>query len=136
MSADAQEAACGGGPAAPKRSLEAHIQQLTGPDAVDCGTHQGATPIPEAMHQSLACAHDAATQHKPFRIIQRGNGVDSELASGVFAEWNGTTRWFDYDSAPCGGPMCRERFLTRACFLFNVVVIHDAEGRHRFICIR
>ena len=135
MSADAQDAACGGGPSAPKRSLEAHIQQLTGPDAVDCGTHQRATPIPEAMHQSLACARDAANQHKPFRIIQRGPSEDSEIAFGLIAEWNGSTRWFEYDSGPCGGPGCREFFDTRACLLPNVVVIHNADGRHEFRCI-
>jgi len=55
MSADAQDAACGGGQSAPKMSLEAHIQQWTGLNAVDCGTHQGGSN-PEAMIQSLACA--------------------------------------------------------------------------------
>ena len=88
------------------------------------------------MHQSLACARDALKQHKPFRVIQRGPGEDSEIAVGVVAESNGFTRWFDYDSAPCGGSGCRERFLTRACFLHDVVVIHDADGRHQFMCIR
>ena len=134
MSADAQDAACRGGQSGPKMSLEAHIQQWTGPDAVDCGTHQGESN-PEAMLQSLACAREAANQHRPFQVIQRGQGEDSEIAVGVFAKRNGSTRWFEYDSAPCGGPGCRERFLTRACSLSSVKVLHEAEGRHRFWCI-
>jgi hypothetical protein len=82
MSADAQDAACGGGQSAPKMSLEAHIQQWTGPEAVDCGTHRGGSN-PEAMLQSLACAREAADQHMPFQVIQRCHGDDSEIAVGV-----------------------------------------------------
>jgi hypothetical protein len=134
MSAGAQDAACGGGESAPRMSLEAHIQQFTGPDAVDCGTQQRLPSNPEAMLQSLVCARDAANQHKPFRVIQRGPGDDSEIAFGVFAERNGSTRWFDYDSAPCGGSGCREMFATNVCLLSNVVVVHDADGRHQFRC--
>jgi hypothetical protein len=134
MSADAQDAACGGGQFAPKMSLEAHIQQWTGPDAVDCGTHQEESN-PEAMLQSLACAREAANQHRPFQVFNEVRARIPKSAVGVFAERNGSTRWFDYDSAPCGGPGCRERFLTRACSLSSVKVLHEAEGRHRFWCL-
>jgi hypothetical protein len=103
-------------------SLEAHIQQLTGPDAVDCGTQQRGTSIPEAMHQSLACARDTANQHKAFRFVQWVQGEDSEIAFGVLGERDGSTLWFDYDSAPCGGPGCAERLETKRCQLSNVVV--------------
>jgi hypothetical protein len=135
MSADAQDAACGGGQSAQRMSLETHIQQLIGPDAVDCGTQQRGSSIPEAMHQSLACARDAANQHRSFQFIQWVQGEDSEIAFGVIGDRSGSTRWFDYDSAPCGGPGCRERFDTRACPLSSVVVVHEADGRHQFKCI-
>ena len=125
---------------AQKLSLEAHIQQLTGPATVDCGTHTWtmllrATPKREAMHRSLACARDATKQHNPFRIIQRGPGTDSEVAFGVLGQADGSVLWFDYDSAPCGGPRCSPRFETKPCLLSNVVVIHDAGGFHNFRCI-
>ena len=136
MSADVQDVACGGGQSAPKMSLDAHIQQLIGADAVDCGTQQRGSSIPETMHQSLACARDMANQHKPFRFIQWVQGEDSEIAFGVIGDQSGSTRWFVYDSAPCGGPMCRERFDTSACLLSNVLVVHEAHGGHQFRCIR
>lgn len=118
-----------------KMSLEAHIQQLTGPDAVDCGTQQRGTSNPEAMQRSLTCARDMANQHKAFRFIQWVQGEDSLIAFGVLAEQAGSTLWFDYDSAPCGGPYCAERFLTKPCQLSNVVVLYE-DGRHKFMCIR
>lgn len=120
-----------------KMSLEEHIQQLTRFETVDCGTHTRATASPEAMLQSLACARDAAERHKPFRVIQRGPGMDSEIGLGVLGTADGSALWFDYDSAPCGGPDCRERFETKPCLLADVVVIHvDAQGRHAFRCMR
>jgi hypothetical protein len=115
-------------------SLEDHISKLTGPDAADCGTHTWLTPVPEAI--TLACARDAAQQHRAFRIIQRGPGEDSETAPGILGERDGSTFWFDYDSAPCGGPGCAERFETKPCLLSNVVVLHDVDGRRQFRCIR
>jgi hypothetical protein len=45
MSADAQDAACGGGERAPRMSLKAHIQHFTRQEFVDCGTHQRGTRI-------------------------------------------------------------------------------------------
>ena len=119
-----------------KMSLEAHIQQLTGADAVDCGTQLRGTSIPEAMQQSLTCARNMANQHKAFRFIQWVQGEDSQIAFGVLGERDGSTLWFDYDSASCGGPGCAERFATKPCPLSNVVVLHDADGRHQFGCIR
>jgi hypothetical protein len=113
-------------------SLEAHISELTGGDAADCGTHTWVAPVPEAMHQSLVCARDAAQQHRAYRVIQRGFGEDSEIARGILGERDGSTFWFDYDSAPCGGPGCAERFETKPCVLSNVVVLHDVDGRHQF----
>ena len=135
MSADVQDAACGGGQSAQKMSLDVHIQQLIGADAVDCGTQQRGSAIPEALHQSLACARDAANQHKSFRFVQWVQGEDSEIAFGVIGERSGSTRWFDYDSAPCGGPGCRERFDTKDCLLSGVIVVHESDGRHQFRCI-
>jgi len=124
------------GQRAQKMSLEAHLHQVIGFDAVDCGTHTRDKPVPEAMHESLACARDTERQHRAFRIIQRGPSEDSEFAVGVLGKPDGSILWFEYDSAPCGGPACAERFETTPCLLSAIAVIHDAQGRHQFACIR
>src|SRR5438477_5092467 len=119
-----------------KISLEAHIEQLTGPDAIDCGTHRGPTWAIEPLQQSLTCARYAAQQQNPFRIVQRGAGEDSEIASGVLADRDGLVLWFEYDSAPCGGPYCAERFEAKSCLLSNVVIVRNERGLHHFSCTR
>jgi hypothetical protein len=40
--------------------------------------------------------------------------------------------WFDDDDHPCGGPRCNERFEARGAYIEDVLVIHDANGLHRF----
>jgi hypothetical protein len=123
-------------PHATKVPLEDHIRSLIGSDAIDCGTHSREKSVPEEMHRSLACARDAETQHKPFRVVQRGPGEDSEFAVGIMGRRDGSVLWFNYDSAPCGGPGCADRFSTKPCSLSDVLVVHDADGYHSFRCGR
>jgi hypothetical protein len=117
-------------------SLEAHVQELTGTRAFDCGTHTRAAASAEGLRQSLVCARDAARKRASFWVVQRGAGEDSEIALGLLGKGDGSVFWFDYDSAPCGGPGCAERFITRPCALSNVVVIQDAGSVNRLSCTR
>jgi hypothetical protein len=114
-------------------SLDAHIQHVIGSDAVDCGTYNAPVPpVPDAMHRSLACAREAIKRHDAFRFVQFVQGEDSVIAFGALGERSGSVVWFDYDSAPCGGPGCAESFVTTRCALDEVIVAHEATGFHRF----
>jgi len=115
-----------------KKPLETYIEEVTGrASVVDCGEYGMSTsPSKEALQKSLACAEDSAKQHKPSRIVVHLLGVDSYVAYGVLSDATGLAFFFDYDSAPCGGPQCAERFLKKACRLSGVSVGSDA-GRYR-----
>ena len=115
--------------------LEVRIQRLTGSNVVNCGIYKN-RPDPEAMLRSLACGRKVNADHKPFTIIQWLRGEDSGVAFGVVGQTNSETLWFDYDSAPCGGRGCAERFDTKRCDLSDVFVMHDANGIHSFRCPR
>jgi len=127
-------------------TLEKHLENATGPGAVDCGTfstiHNGmalpprpsrATNKVESMLESLECAGRALKDHKGFKIVQSGPGMDSVLSSGVLGNSDGVTSWFDSDSAPCGGPGCARSFQTRRCSLTDVRIV-DTPRTHIFKC--
>lgn len=116
----------------PGKSLEAHIQEVTGRESVvNCGEYELSTRRSvEILRKSLACAEDAETQHKPFRIVVHSVSEDSSVADGVLSTANGAVFWFHYDSAPCGGPGCAEQFETKACPLSDVVVLVHANGQY------
>jgi hypothetical protein len=127
-------------------SLEEFIARVTGAVAVDCGTfsliHKGmampprrsskARTKPESMDESLSCAREALKDHKGFKIVQRGPGFDTQVASGVLGNSGGTTVWFVFDSGPCAG--CDNRFETRPCPLEKVAVVQEQNGNHSFRC--
>jgi hypothetical protein len=110
-------------------SLEDHILKETGVEPVDCGIHPLFNADPEALHRSLACARDAIKQHLAFKTFHRGPGVDSEGAFGLIGLRDGAVMWFDYDDHPCGN---HERFQARRAYIEDLLVIHDAQGGHRF----
>ena len=129
-----------------KKSLEVHIQEVTGApkeSVVDCGEYGiaefgGRTPYNLAnLQSSLACARDAAAHNKRFRIVVHGMTEDSQTAYGVLANttngWSPTpkgTFWFSYDSAPCGGPHCQERFETFPWHIQDIVVFVSEQGQY------
>jgi len=110
-----------------KESLEAHIQEVTGRESVvNCGEYEvSVSPSKEALRKSLACADDSMKQRKPSRIVVHVQGEDSALAHGVLPDAAGRAFFFDYDSAPCGGPMCAESFEKKTCWVSNVEVVPD-----------
>ena len=116
-------------------SLEAHILQEVGVEPVDCGTHPLFRADPDALYRSIACARDAQKNHLAFKLVQPGPGTDSEFAMGLLGLRDGATLWFEYDSAPCGGPSCNERFGTSRCWTATgmPLVEHQANGDHRLI---
>jgi hypothetical protein len=114
-------------------SLEDHILKETGVEPVDCGTHPLFNANAEELHRSLACARDAIKQHLAFKTFQRGLGVDTEVAYGLIGLRDGAVMWFEYQQRPCGSSTgCNERFQARRAYLEDVLVIHDAQGFHRF----
>jgi hypothetical protein len=119
-----------------KASVESHVQDVTGPNAIDCGTYTSAIYTPEAMSKSVDCARDAVKEHRGVRFLHRGPSDDSEIATGFVAGPNGATFWFEYDSAPCGGPGCAERFETKPCDLSQVQIMPSATGLYSFKCVR
>jgi hypothetical protein len=117
-----------------KVSLETHVQDVTGPNAIDCGTYTSARYTPDAMSRSVDCARDAVKEHRGFSFLHRGPSEDSEVAIGFVAAPNGATFWFEYDSAPCGGPGCASRFLTKPCDLSQVQIVPSLTGIYSFRC--
>lgn len=115
-----------------KVSLEAHIEEVTGPNAVDCGRHDPRTNDEDAMMKSLKCVVDAAAASKPFRAIRGQQGIDSQIAHGLLGKADGKILRFWYDSAPCGGPGCAERFDVRPCL--SPAVSADRGGEFSFVC--
>lgn len=113
-----------------QRSVEQHVQRLTGPNALDCGHYRfsghpdTSNRIDEAVvRRSLQCGLDASKRRMPFRIIREGAGIDSWIAHGSVGAPDGTMFLFSYDSAPCGGPGCPERLITSKCS--SPTVKHD-----------
>src|SRR5215218_8964494 len=127
-------------------TLEKYLENAMGPGAVDCGTfsmiHSGmalpprqsrATNRVESMRESLECAAKALKDHKGFKIVQSGPGIDSWLASGILGTWDGVTLWFETDSAQCEGPGCARSFQTKRCSLTDVRIV-DTPRNHIFKC--
>ena len=136
------------------RTLDQYIESVTGAGAVDCGTfsmiHNGmalpprpaskATTKVESMRESLACAAQALTDHKGFKIVQNGQGFDSEVSTGVLGDAQGVTVWFESLGTPCGwpggGPGCGRSFhVVKPCSLKDVrIVPTPGEKNQMFKC--
>jgi hypothetical protein len=85
-----------------------------------CGTHAVRTDRSGKLggehHIRKGAGTDAArASGRAFFFSAGGQGIDSIVASGLIGKTDGTIARFWYDSAPCGGPRCDERFEVRAC---------------------
>jgi len=107
-----------------RKSLETYIEEVTGRESVvNCGEYPWCkSRSKEALQESLACAEGSTKQQKPFRIVLHVMGTDSFGAYGVLSDATGRAFFFAYDSQPCGGPDCAERFSKKACRLSEVSV--------------
>lgn len=118
-----------------KVPLDVHIQQVTGAlQPLDCGSFQMGVHRAYELSAALECAHKAAKDHRPFKVVRETFGEDSRIMFGVIGGSHGRTLWFDYDSAPCGGAQCAERFETKPCAVDKVVVDEADTGVPRFRC--
>ena len=63
----------------------------------------------------LECAMDAVQQDEPFVFTQGSLNIDSVGRTGLIRTNKGAVLLWEYDSAPCGNPTCRERFSAHPC---------------------
>jgi len=104
----------------PRHGVQHHVEAYAGHLAVPCGVYQrggfgeGRSLSPEEAKAVSQCMTTALRDGKPSYFFVAGSGIDSQLAWGVVSTGGRLAR-FDYDSAPCGGPGCRERFQTVEC---------------------
>jgi hypothetical protein len=110
-----------------RRSLEAHIADIIGPVSVDCWVPGTATVSWDPLQAGFACAQEAVKQHKAFQQVEHGFSEDAATARGLIGTVDGTTFVVWYDSAPCGGPGCPERFEATPCPLPRVRMSHAVE---------
>ena len=100
-------------------AMRAYVERFTGPQAVDCGQHLLPRPLApidaETMRRSLACGTEAMRRGKPFWTFWQQQGIDSWVAVGLLGTADGAFYRFDYDSAPCGGAGCGDRFSIEPC---------------------
>jgi hypothetical protein len=122
----------------PIADLRAHVERVTGPQPADCGqlvvtrvNGEWVAAGAEALQRALACGRDAASQHKPFWTFTQKQGIDSWVAEGLFGTSDGIVHRFSYDSAPCGGPGCPDRFTAVACENPSVDVDRDRGATFR-----
>ena len=103
-----------------KRGLDYHVMKAAGADAINCGRIQFPPAVPHVLNaeqsaQVASCIDSSRTKRLPFFFSAGGPGIDSELATGLVGAADGRLARFWYDSAPCGGPHCGERFRQREC---------------------
>jgi hypothetical protein len=115
------------------KSVEPFIEQVTGRESVvNCGEYaRWIYHDKEGFLKSLACAEASVKQHRPSRLVVHVRGTDSLGAYGVLSDWTGQAFFFSYDSEPCGGPGCAEKFTKKPCRVSDVEVVASAEAQGR-----
>src|SRR5262249_54476987 len=99
-----------------RRSVVEYLSELTGPKFTDCGSYMpGLERWEEKQKAVLECAMNAITQNVPFSFIESGFNTDSVVSTGFVRTLKGELLRYSYDSAPCGNPSCKERFVTFPC---------------------
>jgi hypothetical protein len=103
----------------PRVGLQHYLKHTLGEDATLCGAfsrrplekHELSTDEATATSRCMTDAYKA--KERAYFYVE-GPGVDSQLAWGMLTR-SGRVMRFDYDSAPCGGPACNERFVVTDC---------------------
>ena len=96
-----------------KRSLDQHLNGVAGRIPEDCGELPVAASHADAQNV-LQCVLGAVQAERVAVAVQHGLSVDSTIKFGLLST-PGELLFFAYDSAPCGGRRCGERFLTWTC---------------------
>jgi hypothetical protein len=110
-----------------RRDGLAHIAEIAGPNAVDCG---GVKPYASPVDVN-ACVAKAFRAGTPFLAKYYRDSPDSVVAEVLVGTPDHKVLSVSYDSAPCGGPGCRERIVRKACT--NPRVVTNDRGDY-FIC--
>ena len=97
--------------------LRAYLERFTGPQPVDCRPRVAATDqADEASARMTACIAEAKQGHKPFFSYDAGGLIsDSWQVTGILTTPDGAGYSFGYDSSPCGGGGCSDRFTITHC---------------------
>jgi hypothetical protein len=103
-----------------RHGLAHHLRSIRTEEQVDCGSLKvliGSRLEVEApaIPAVSGCLEAARRAGRPFIFSVEGPGIDSYLATGLVADARGRVQRFWYDSAPCGGPYCAERFSLWPC---------------------
>ena len=110
----------------PLSDVTARVIRLTGPVRADCGQfirRIGSQPsmTPEQHERAVQCGVAAAARKVPFWFIATGQGIDSWIASGLFAGEDGIVHRFSYDGDPSGGSGSEPYFDAEPCLRPRVV---------------
>ncbi len=76
---------------------------------------RGHKPTREEVALLKSCMAQAYGEGQSFYFSIEGSGIDSYVATGLMRAGLGNLQRFWYDSAPCGGPGCTERFQSVTC---------------------
>jgi hypothetical protein len=104
-----------------KRGFESYVRARAGAGATSCGTYLGSPYLsgrrvsPEQLREISACLSRSREAGKPFFFAIEGSTADSRAATGLLSRDDDSVELFWYDSNPCGGPGCDERFSTYRC---------------------
>jgi hypothetical protein len=103
----------------PRAGLQHYLDHSAGTDAILCGAFarrpmEAHTLTVEEAQATSSCMTDAFRGKRRAYFYVQGPGIDSQLAWGMLTRGGHVMR-FEYDSAPCGGPACNERFVVRDC---------------------
>lgn len=121
----------------PWRVLQSKIEQVIGPNPVDCGQHRdtrgwaasSGKPSDDttALAASLACAQGASAEKTPFWTAKELRGIDSSSVYGLLGQRDGSIYVF---SASLGGS---DKLSVTRCLVPEVQL---KGGRQVFACAR
>ena len=104
----------------PRHGVAHHVRKATGQRFTECGTFRFPLMVKheltvEQAQRASVCLNETYAKKEPFAFWLEGPGRDSVVAEGLLLTRSGDLQRFWYDSAPCGGPYCRERFNLSPC---------------------
>ncbi len=105
-----------------RKGLSHYVSREVGRDAADCGTFPATNMrehdfTQEELAALRSCINAAYRSGRPFRFLVERPSIDSYVAWGLIATRSGAVQHFWYDSAPCGGPHCKERVIMTPCII-------------------
>jgi hypothetical protein len=112
--------------------VKARVRAAVGDDAIDCGVYPGMwyrskKLAPDILVAVRTCISEARRRGRAFSYSIEGYGIDSYVASGLVGERGGRVQRFVYDSAPCGGPSCKEAWELCDCKVAKDTATVDPE---------